>query len=130
MVGEIISEWWAELFRNGRRRHSGIMGDIARNRHEKEESAIATVMQALNRQGEGILLIYDNAIDVGALKVYLPNTGAARVLITSTSDVWRAIATTVIEIRIWPREIGADFLIARSGRAATQNARLAPSHQR
>jgi hypothetical protein len=32
MVGDIISERWAELSRNGGRHHSGIMGDIARNR--------------------------------------------------------------------------------------------------
>jgi hypothetical protein len=31
-VAEIISEWWAELSRNRGRHHSGIMGDITRNR--------------------------------------------------------------------------------------------------
>jgi hypothetical protein len=31
MVGDIISERWAELSRNGGRHHSGIVGDIDRN---------------------------------------------------------------------------------------------------
>jgi hypothetical protein len=33
MAGDIISERWAELSRNGGRHHSGIMGRFARNRH-------------------------------------------------------------------------------------------------
>jgi hypothetical protein len=31
MVGDIISERWAELSRNGGRLHSGIVGDFGRN---------------------------------------------------------------------------------------------------
>src|SRR5262250_239174 len=33
MVGDIISERWAELSRNGGRHHSGIVGDIDRSPH-------------------------------------------------------------------------------------------------
>ena len=73
--------------------------------------------ERLRHEGEGILLIYDNALDAEALKPYLPPGGAARVLVTSNAHAWRGIAEPV-EIRLWPKEIGADYLVARTGRAA------------
>jgi tetratricopeptide (TPR) repeat protein len=83
--------------------------------YDKEEPAIAAVMEHLRHEGEGILLIYDNAIDADALKPYLPRGGAARVLVTSNAHAWRSVAEPV-EIHLWPKEIGADYLIARTGR--------------
>ena len=47
---------------------------------EKEEPALKTVMERLVHEGEGILLIHDNAVDADALKPYLPRGGAAREL--------------------------------------------------
>ena len=82
---------------------------------EKEEPALAAVMERLRHEGEGILLIFDNAIDANALKPYLPRGGAAQVLVTSNAHAWRGVAAPV-EIRLWPKEIGADYLIARTGR--------------
>jgi tetratricopeptide (TPR) repeat protein len=82
---------------------------------DKEEPALAAVMERLRHEGEGILLIFDNAIDADALKPYLPRGGAARVLITSNAHAWRGVAAPV-EIRLWPKEIGADYLVARTGR--------------
>jgi tetratricopeptide (TPR) repeat protein len=82
----------------------------------KEEPALAAVMDRLRHEGEGILLIFDNAIDADALKPYLPRGGSAQVLITSNAHAWRGVAAPV-EIRIWPKQIGADYLIARTGRA-------------
>ena len=73
--------------------------------------------ERLRHEGEGILLIYDNALDAEALKPYLPPGGAARVLVTSNAHAWRGVAAPV-EIRLWPKEIGADYLVARTGRAA------------
>src|SRR6266853_5803961 len=35
MQGEIILEWWGNYLGMGGRRHSGIMGGFARNRHER-----------------------------------------------------------------------------------------------
>src|SRR5712692_10436948 len=84
---------------------------------DKEEPALSAAMERLLHEGEGILLIFDNAIDADALKPYLPRGGAARVLITSNAHAWRGIAAPV-EIRLWPKEIGADYLIARTGRTA------------
>ena len=77
--------------------------------------------ERLRHEGEGILLIYDNALDAEALKPYLPPGGAARVLVTSNAHAWRGVAEPV-EIRLWPKEIGADYLVARTGRAAERDA--------
>ena len=86
-----------------------------------EEATFAAVMERLHHDGGGILLIYDNAIDADALKPFLPLGGAARVLVTSNAHAWRGVATPV-EIRLWPKEIGADYLIARTGRGAERAA--------
>ena len=93
---------------------------------EKEEPALKTVMERLVHEGEGILLIHDNAVDADALRPYLPRGGAARVLVTSNAHAWRGVAAPV-EIRLWPKEIGADYLIARTGRTAERAAALALS---
>ena len=90
---------------------------------EKEEPALKTVMERLVHEGEGILLIYDNAVDADALKPCLPRGGVARVLVTSNAHAWRGVAAPV-EIRLWPKEIGADYLIARTGRTAERAAAL------
>ena len=82
---------------------------------EKEEPALATVRERLRDEGEGLLLIYDNAIDAESVRPYLPLGGLARVLVTSNAPHWRGIATPV-EIAVWPKDIGADYLIARTGR--------------
>ena len=74
-------------------------------------------MERLAHEGEGILLIYDNAPDARTRATCLPRGGAARVLVTSNAHAWRGVAAPV-EIRLWPKEIGADYLIARTGRAA------------
>jgi hypothetical protein len=87
----------------------------------KEEPAVVAVMERLRHEGEGILLIFDNAIDADALKPYLPRGGTANVLVTSNAPAWRGVAEPV-EIRLWPKEIGADYLIARTGREAERAA--------
>jgi class 3 adenylate cyclase/tetratricopeptide (TPR) repeat protein len=88
---------------------------------EKEEQAVAAVMERLRYEGNRILLIFDNAVDADALKPYLPLGGAVRVLVTSNAPVWRGVAAPV-EIRLWPKEIGADYLIARTGRTGERPA--------
>ena len=88
---------------------------------DKEEPAVEAMMERLRHEGEGILLIFDNAVDADALKPYLPLGGVARVLVTSNAHAWRGVAAPV-EIRLWPKEIGADYLIVRTGREAERNA--------
>jgi hypothetical protein len=88
---------------------------------DKEEPALGLVMERLQHEGGGILLIYDNAIDAAALKPYLPRGGEAKVLVTSNAHAWRGVAAPV-EIRLWPKEIGAEYLIRRTGREAERAA--------
>jgi hypothetical protein len=88
---------------------------------EKEEPALAAVMERLGQEGDGILLIYDNAINAASLPPYLPRGGATRVLITSNAYAWRGIARP-IELGVWPKGIGADYLIVRTGRSTERTA--------
>ena len=82
---------------------------------EKEEPALKVMRERVRDEGEGILLIYDNAIDAASLRSYLPSGGAARILLTSNAYAWRGVAEPV-EIRVWPSDVGARYLIARAGR--------------
>jgi hypothetical protein len=88
---------------------------------DKEEPAVEAVMEQLRHDGEGILLIFDNAVDANAVKPYLPRGGGARVLVTSNAHAWRGVAAP-IEIAVWSKDIGADYLIARTGREAERTA--------
>lgn len=81
---------------------------------EKEEEALATVMERLRHEGEGILLIFDNAPDARTIKPYLPRGGSGKILVTSNSHAWRNVAARV-EIGLWPKTVGADYLLARTG---------------
>ena len=86
----------------------------------REEPALEKVRERLRDEGEGLLLIYDNATEAASVRTFLPTTGAARALITSNAHVWRGLATPV-EIRVWRKEVGADFLVARAGRAGERS---------
>jgi tetratricopeptide (TPR) repeat protein len=88
---------------------------------DKEEPALTAVMERLRHEGEGILLIFDNATDADALKPYLPRGGGSQILVTSNAQAWRGVAAPV-EIRTWPKTIGADYLLARTGRADAREA--------
>ena len=88
---------------------------------DKEAEALAIVAERLKQEGEGILLIFDNAADAAAVKPYLPRGGRCNVLITSNTHAWRGIATPV-EIGVWSKEVGADYLVARTGRTDERSA--------
>ena len=88
---------------------------------DKEFEALAIVAERLEQEGEGILLIFDNAPDAAAVKPYLPRGGRCNVLITSNTHAWRGIATPV-EIGVWSKEVGADYLVARTGRTEERSA--------
>jgi Tfp pilus assembly protein PilF len=81
---------------------------------EKEERAVDAVMERLRHEGEGVLLIFDNAVSANAVKSYLPRGGRAKVLVTSNAHAWRGIAVP-IEISTWSKDIGRDYLVARTG---------------
>jgi TIR domain len=87
----------------------------------KEEEALAAVMEHLRDERDGLLLIYDNAMDAASLIPYLPRSGGAKVLVTSNAHAWRGIAE-LVELPLWPKDVGADYLIARTGRTAERGA--------
>jgi AAA ATPase domain len=90
-------------------------------RDDMEEPALAAVMEGLRRDGEGVLLIFDNAVDADGVKPFLPRGGTAQILVTSTAYAWRGIAEPV-ELQVWPKNIGADYLIVRTGREGEREA--------
>jgi tetratricopeptide (TPR) repeat protein len=88
---------------------------------DKEAEALAIVAERLKQEGDGILLIFDNAADAAAVKPYLPRGGRCNVLITSNTHAWRGVASPV-EIGVWSKEVGADYLVARTGRTDERSA--------
>jgi tetratricopeptide (TPR) repeat protein len=83
---------------------------------EKEDIPFGDILKRLADEGDKILLIYDNALDAKMLRDHLPPGGSSHVLITShAGHVWGGLARR-IEIRLWPLQISADYLIARTGR--------------
>lgn len=92
----------------------------------QEEAGLKLVMDRLRQEGDAILLIYDNAVNAKAFEKCAPLGGTGHVIVTSNAPDWRGFATPV-EIEVWPPQIGANFLIERTGRAEERSAALALS---
>jgi hypothetical protein len=88
---------------------------------DQEDAALPSVMERLRWEGEGILLICDNALDSRAIGPYLPRGSGVQVLVTSNARAWRGFAEPV-EIRLWPKAVGADYLIASTGQTGERTA--------
>jgi tetratricopeptide (TPR) repeat protein len=93
---------------------------------EREELAVTAVMGRLRHEGDSVLLVYDNANNADEIKPYMPRGGRAQIIITSNAPDWRDIAAPV-QIEVWPKEVGADYLIERTGRGNECDAALALS---
>jgi tetratricopeptide (TPR) repeat protein len=91
-----------------------------------EEQAVRAILDRLRDEGDGILLIYDNAISPNELARFLPRGSQSRIIVTSNAPNWGGIATPV-EIGVWPKDVGADFLVARTNRTKERDAALALS---
>jgi hypothetical protein len=86
--GDYRATWWARAQTTSTLRADLValgvrLGWVSMD--DKEEMAVDTVMERLRHEGEGILLIFDNAVDANALNDYLPRGGAAKVLVTSNA---------------------------------------------
>lgn len=79
---------------------------------DPKEPALAAVLQRLRDDGRDLLLIYDNAVSPDAIRPNVPRGGEARLIVTSNASNWRGLAEPV-EIEVWSKQIGADFLVAR-----------------
>jgi tetratricopeptide (TPR) repeat protein len=117
-AGDYRATWWirAETESTMRADLVGLgvrLGWVAAD--EKEQPALALVMEGLRENGQGILLVYDNARNASEIRPYMPRTGAAHAIVTSNAPDWGGVATPV-EIEVWPTEVGADYLTTRTGR--------------
>lgn len=91
-----------------------------------EEPALAAVFKGLRDEREGILLVYDNANNPDEIRKYLPRGGTTQIIVTSNAPNWGGVAAPM-EIEVWPNEVGADYLILRSGRDGKRHTALALS---
>jgi tetratricopeptide (TPR) repeat protein len=117
-AGDYRATWWirAETESTMRADLVGLgvrLGWVAAD--EKEEPALAASMDRLRDSGDGILLVYDNARSASEIRPYMPRIGAAHAIVTSNAPDRGGVAAPV-EIEVWPNEVGADYLIARTGR--------------
>jgi tetratricopeptide (TPR) repeat protein len=116
--GDYRATWWIRAQTDSTMRADLVALGVRLNwvsADAKEEEAFAAVLDHLRGEGEGLLLIYDNAVDAAAVRPYLPRGGGAKALVTSTAHAWRGVAE-LLELPLWPKDIGADYLIARTGR--------------
>jgi Domain of unknown function (DUF4062) len=117
-AGEYRATWWIRAEREPALRADLAALGVALNwvgEGEEEERSCVEVLKRLREDGKDILLIYDNAPNAYELRPYLPRGGTAHVLITSRAPNWHSVAEP-LAISLWPKEIGAHYLIARTGR--------------
>ena len=128
--GDYLVTWWIRAESDSTLR-ADLVGLAVRfgwaAENEKEGTALATVMDRLRDEGEGILLIFDNAIDADSVEPYFPAATDAHILVTSNAHAWRGIATQ-LRIDTWPPAIGADYLVSRTGRSGERQAALSLSN--
>lgn len=128
-AGNYRATWWirAETESTMRADLVGLgvrLGWIAAD--EKEEPAVAAVMQRLRDDGHSVLLVYDNARNAGEVRPYIPRSGTAHVIVTSNAPDWGGVAAPV-EIDVWLSQIGADYLMARTATVRERASALALS---
>src|SRR5262249_12567620 len=122
--GDYRATWWIRAQTDSTMRADLVALGVRLNwisADAKEEEALAAVVERLRGEGEGLLLIYDNAVDAASIRPYLPLGGESKALVTSNAHAWRGIAEP-LELRLWPKETGADYLFARTGRTAERAA--------
>jgi hypothetical protein len=86
-------------------------------------SAGLAVRHWLERGGDRCLVVFDNAIDPGALRPFLPAAGAARVIITSNELSVGALGADV-PVGVFSEREAVAFLAERTGSGDEAGARL------
>jgi tetratricopeptide (TPR) repeat protein len=85
-------------------------------RAEDAVKAGRAVRHRLEADGDRCLLVFDNAVDVGQLRPFLPAAGAARVIITSNQPAAASLGTGV-PVDVFSEVEALTFLAARTGQA-------------
>ena len=121
---EYRATWWVRA-RNPATLRADLAGLAARlglaGADEPDEVAALRLGERLRHEGDGVLLVFDDAPDAAALRPHLPPAGGVRVIVTSNAHAWRGIAQP-LERRLWPAGTGAEYLMARTGRDEAQAA--------
>ena len=91
-----------------------------------EGPAVDSARQKLREEGDGILLVYDNARNADQIGPYLPHGGMTHILITSNAPNWSGVPAP-IAIRKWSRGTGADDLVSQTDRPNERAAAVALS---
>jgi hypothetical protein len=82
---------------------------------------VALVHGVLARATSSWLVVFDNAADEAAVKVFLPPAGPGRVLVTTQSQHWPL--GQAVDVPVLDDEMAADFLVKRTGAAGRAAAR-------
>lgn len=80
---------------------------------QTEQALIITAVREWLEQHTDWLLIFDNAVDPGDLRDYIPRGNAKRILITSRHQEWGDLGRS-IAVQTWPRQEAVDFLLKRT----------------
>ncbi len=80
------------------------------------ETAGRAVRHRLEADGERCLLVFDNAVDAGLLRPFVPAAGAARVIITSNQQAVANLGAGV-PVDVFTEGEALTFLAARTGQA-------------
>lgn len=81
-----------------------------------QSNIIEAVRLTVERGGQRWLLVFDNADRPSDLDLYLPRTGAGRVLITSQNPTWPA-RVRPLAVPVLPPSEAVAFLLTRTGQA-------------
>ncbi|GAA1018508.1 tetratricopeptide repeat protein [Acrocarpospora pleiomorpha] len=87
------------------------------NLHAEEDDARAAALKARNHLAASAqpgLLVFDNAVDVEAVRGWCPATGATRILITTRNRAFHALFAPV-EVDVFPAGQAVAFLHQRTG---------------
>jgi tetratricopeptide (TPR) repeat protein len=89
---------------------------------ERDQAAAAARVREWLEQTTGWLLVFDNANNPDELAAYLPSAAAGHTVITSRYRDWGEIGGR-LDVPTFPEEVGARFLLDRTGSADEKTAR-------
>jgi tetratricopeptide (TPR) repeat protein len=112
VVGWIVAEEQSQVLA-GLERLSGALGLASAG--DDSETAAARVRSWLETKAtSSCLLVFDNAVDPGVIRRWLPSGGGARIIITSTNVAFEDVGTVVV-VGVFSTPEALDFLEQRTG---------------